>query len=334
MGGVQALRKIQLGQEVTAGTAVAATAIWRGIGTLEDAREMVFPEEHVGYVAPLDRSYQPKLEGALSMDSTPATFQQLGYILSAGVKDVTAGVADGAGSDYIYAFTFATTAKLTPQTYTLEGGDDQQAEEFDFCFVQDFQLSGVAFEAWMMSANWIGREVTPTSFTGALSLAAVEEILFSKTKLYIDAIGGTIGTTQKTKTLLAATLNVDTGQRPIPVGDGSLYYSSFDQKVKPEITLEVTFEHDASAVAELVTFRAETPQLLRLETEGSAFGTGGTTYTNHTLLIDLAGKWESFEKIGEQNGNDIRTGVFRAGYDLTSASFAEITVVNEVTALP
>ena len=83
-----------------------------------------------------------------------------------------------------------------------------------------------------------------------------------------------------------------------------------------------------------MNFRAETPQLLRLETEGSAFSTGGTDFTNHTLLIDLAGKWESFEKIGEQDGNDILVGTFRAGYDLTSASFAEILVSNEISALP
>ena len=333
MAGIQSLRKIQLGQEVTAGTAVAATAIWRGIGTIEDTRETIFPDEHVGFVSPLDRSYQPKLEGALAMEDTPSTYEQLGYILAAGVQDLTTGVADGVGSDFIYAFTFATTAKQAPQTFTLEGGDDQQAEEFNFCFVTDFQLAGVSYEAWQMSANWMGREVTPTTFTGALTLAAVEEMLFSKTKLYIDVIGGTHGTTQISGSLLAATLNVDTGQRPVPVGDGSLFYSAFDQKMKPEITLEVTLEHDANAVAELVTFRAETPQLLQLKTEGSAFGTGGTTYSNHTMLIDLTGKWESFEKIGEQDGNDIRTGVFRAGYDLTAASFCEITVVNEDSTL-
>ncbi len=334
MAGVRALRKIQLGQESVAGTAVAATEIWRGTGTIDDEREQVFPEEHVGFVAPLDRSYTPKLEGALAMDPTPATFEQLPYILTAGVKDVTTGAADGAGTDKIYAYTFATTAKQAPQTFTLEGGDDAGAEECNLCFVTDFQLAGVAFEAWMMSANWMGREVTPSTFTGALTLSAIEEILFSKTKLYIDPIGGTIGTTQISGTLLAASLNVDTGQRPIPVGDGSLFYSAIDQKLSPQITLELTLEHDANAIAELVNFRAQTPVLLRLICEGSAAATPGTTYSNLTLIIDLAGKWEGFEKIGEQDGNDIRVGTFRPGYDLTSASFAEILVVNELTVLP
>lgn len=333
MAGIQALRKIQLGQESVAGTPVPATAVWRGTGTIEDTREIISPEEHVGFVAPLDRTYIPKTEGALAMDSTPATYEQLGYILAAGVQDLTTGVADGAGSDFIYDFVFATTAKKAPQTFTLEGGDDNGAEEFNFCFVTDFQLSGVSYEAWMISANWMGREVAPSTFTPALTLAAVEEMLFSKTKLYLDPIGGTIGTTQISGTLLGATLNVDTGQRPVPVGDGNLFYAAFDQKVKPEITLELTLEHDANALAELINWRAETPQLLRLETTGSAFSMAGTTYTDHTMLIDLTGKWDSFDKIGEQNGNDIRTGVFRAGYDLTAATFATITTVNEDTVL-
>ena len=185
MPGLKALRRIQLGQESVDGTPVVATAIWRGLGTIQDTREVVFPEEDVGFVSPIDRSYTPKLEGALAMDPIEATFEQLPYILTAGVKDITTGLADGPGTDLIYAYTFSTTAKNTIQIFTLEGGDDTQAEEFNYCFVTDFKLEGEAFAAWMMSANWVGREVTPTTFTGSISIPTVEEILFSKTKLYI-----------------------------------------------------------------------------------------------------------------------------------------------------
>ena len=45
MAGSRALRKIQLGKETTAGIAVAATTLWRGMGTVKDNREVVFPEE-------------------------------------------------------------------------------------------------------------------------------------------------------------------------------------------------------------------------------------------------------------------------------------------------
>ena len=51
MAGVKALRKVQLGLESTKGTAVAATALWRGTGTIEDKREVVFPDEDIGYLS-------------------------------------------------------------------------------------------------------------------------------------------------------------------------------------------------------------------------------------------------------------------------------------------
>jgi len=41
MPGIKALRKIQLGKETVAGTIVAATDIWRGMGTLQNLAELV-----------------------------------------------------------------------------------------------------------------------------------------------------------------------------------------------------------------------------------------------------------------------------------------------------
>ena len=331
--GLKTLRKLQLGQEVTAGTAVAATALWRGMGTIEDTRETVFPDEDVGFASGVDRSYVPKVEGALELESVEATYEQMGYPLAGGVEDITAGVADGVGTDFIYQYDFSTSTQNSIQTFTIEGGDDQGAEEFNYCLCQGFTLSGESFASWMINSNWLGREVAPSTFTGSIAIPSVEEVLFAKTKLFIDAIGGTHGTTQISDTLLSAELAVDTGYRPIPVGDGNLFYSSHAMKVQPDITLSITFEHDASAIAEKVNWRAETPQLFQLIAEGSAFGTPGTTYSNHTMIINVAGRWESFEKIGNQDGNDILTGVVRVKYNSTAAFFAQIIMVNEVTAL-
>lgn len=58
------------------------------------------------------------------------------------------------------------------------------------------------------------------------------------------------------------------------------------------------------------------------------------TYTNKTLIIDLAGMWEKFDKLGEDNGNDIIEADFRVAYDATAAKYAEIKVVNELASLP
>ena len=67
---------------------------------------------------------------------------------------------------------------------------------------------------------------------------------------------------------------------------------------------------------------------------GSTLVTAGTGFTTKVLRIDLAGKWEKFEKLGEENGNDILTGTFRSRYNATEAAFAEIKVVNELATVP
>jgi len=328
MMGIKALRKVLLGLETTAGTAVAADTIWHGTGSIEDQREVIFPDEDIGYISGKDRNYIPKVEAGVVFDATPATFEGLPVILSAGVKNVVTGVTDTGGSGKVYTYTFPTTTANSIKTWTIEAGDDQQAEEVEYAFVESFELSGNGGEALQMSANWKGRQVSKCTFTTPVTTpATVEEILFGKGKLYIDEVGGTIGSTEKSNTLLGMSLSVNTGWIAKYAADGQLYFS-WAQSTKPEVLLNVTFEHNATAVAEKDAWKAKTARQLRLKFEGNALTTAGT-FTYKTLIIDLAGKWESFDTIGDMNGNDIVTGTFRAGYDATAAKFAEIKVVNE-----
>lgn len=331
MAGVKALRKIQIGKESTKGTAVAATTIWRGMGTIQDDREVTFVEEDVGYISGIDRTYIAKLGGSITFDEVPATFEQLCYILEAGIIAETPA-QDGAGSGYIYDYVFPTTAANTIRTYTIEGGDNTQAEEMEYAFVTGFTLSGKPNEAWTMSADWVGRQVTNTSFTGSLTIPSVEELLFNKSKLYIDDTGGTIGTTQKTSTFLECTINVNTGLMPVQTGDGNLYFT-FDKTVMPEITVDVTFEHDGTATAEKTNWRNQTARLLRVLVQGNALSSAGTTYTYKTAQFDFAGRWETFEKIDEQDGNDIIKATLRSRYVVADTLFAEMLIVNELSSL-
>lgn len=332
MPGIKALRKIQLGRETTAGTAVAATTIWRGMGTLDDTRETVFPPEDIGYLSGTDRSYVASVGGALDLEEVPATFEQLPHILEMSIMTATP-VQDGAGSGRIYTYNFPTTSVPTIKTYTVEGGDNQEAERMEYTFGKSFTLSGTSQEAWTMSASLEGRQIGLNAFTGALSVPTVEEMLFQRTKLYIDAIGGTFGTTLKSNTLLSASLEYESGIISKFTADGELYFS-FHQHTMPTVTLGVTFEHETTAAAEKVNWRAQTPRKIQLKTEGSALTSAGTTYTLKTMLINLAGKWSDFQKIGERDGNDIIEAEFTARYNATAATFGQIIVVNDLTALP
>ena len=334
MAGSRDLRKIQIGSETTAGTAVAATTIWRGMGTIKDDREIIFPEEDVGIMGGTTRSALISQQGQLSMESVGATFEQLPYLLDAGVKTVS-GVADNGGSNYIYTYVASTAAQNTIKTYTLEGGDDQQAEEFDYCFVQNISLTGEGQGQLMMAAEWIGREVTNTTFTTSLSIPSVEDIIFNSGKLYIDDSGGTIGDTQVSGLLRTATLNWVTGLIPYWTVDGSLDFSSHKFAGRTEdIVLNMTYEHIAGAVTEKAKYRSKDVRLIRLLFEGSDFETAGTIYSKHTLIIDLAGIIEDWEALGEVDGNDVVGLTFRARYSSTDSLKAEVVISNELSALP
>lgn len=332
MAGIKSLRRLQLGAEGTGGVAVAATAIWRGMGTILDDREVVFVEEDIGIFSGGDRAYIPRLSGSLTMEETPATFEQLPYILEAGVKAVGSGTADTGGSGHIYAYTFPTTAAPAVQTYTIEGGDNQQEEEMYYSVVEEFTLSGGGGEALNVSANWIGRQVQNGTFTTQPTIPTVEEILFSKGKLYIDNVGGTIGSTQVSDTLLSVNFQMNTGIVRKWTADGSLDFS-FVQYTRPEVTLQLTYEHNASAVTEKTNWRNETARLIRLDFEGSTLTTAGSSHSVKLLRIDLAGKYESFDALGDMDGNDIVVATFRGLYNATASLFGSITVVNELASL-
>jgi len=333
MAGRRALRKIQLGRENTAGTLVAASTIWRGKGTILDNRTVVRVPEDIGIIGGTTRTNQPMKGTGLSMDAVQATFEQFLHLLEASVKTV-AGSQDGAGTDYIYSYGVPVTAGNVTKTYTIEAGDDTQEEEFGYAFVKDWTLSGSGRNGWMMAANWQGREVALSTFTGALTLPAVQNMNFGMTKLYQDAIGGTIGTTIKSNTLRSANIKFTSGIEAKDTADGRLDFS-FSQGTEYGITADLEFEHDAIALAQKVLWRAETAVLLQIKIEGStAFVTPGTTYSVPTLLINLPGKWLSFGKIGEANGNDIVQGKFFSAYDTTAAVAASFVDVVELSAVP
>lgn len=336
--GIKALRQIQMQREVTQGTAVSSDTytVWRGTGTLEDSRESVFPEEDIGIFSGTDRQYFPKLSTALELDEIEATFEQLPHILDAGIRNATP--TTDTGSDYIRTYTWpvvsSDVAESTDlQTYSFKCGDNNEVEAFSFGFIKEFTLSGNAGEAWKVKATFEGRSPTTDSAGFAsVSIPAVEDMLFSKSKLYIDASSDTIGSTLISNTLIGADLTATTGWQAVHTGSGRLDFS-FIKQVQPEIKLDITFEHNSTASAEKTAWRNNIPRQIRIICEGSALASAGALYTYKTMVINLAGKWDTFEKIDEQDGNDIVTGHFIARYNSTAALFASITVVNEVDRL-
>ena len=325
MAGIRALRKIQLGKETTAGTKVGADIIWRGTGSIHDNMDLVFPTEDIGMLVPVGRSYISRYEAGLTLDATEATFEQLPHLFEMGIESVT---PTGTTSfTYTYVMPFASTdlvASTDLATYTVEGGDNVAEEEFGFGFVRSMSLTGSAGQALMMSAEIVGRQVESGTFTAGVAIADVEEILFSKGKLYIDNVGAFPATTPISNQLLGMSLSINTGWLPVYTADGNLYFS-FIKQTTPEVTLQITFEHDTTAVAEKAAWRAQTPRIISLLFTGT---------DGKSLAIDIAGKWASFDVLGEQDGNDIVSGTFVGYYNSTVGGMFQVAIANLLNALP
>ncbi len=218
-----------------------------------------------------------------------------------------------------------TTSPIT-YSYTLEAGDDAWAEVAPYVLADEVSLKFVGGEAMTMKGKLSARYGTATNAVGSFSnvgtLPLVEEILSGLGTFYLTPSGSGWGTGQVTAgNILAGDIQIKTTwTRKFPVDSGNLY-SSTAVFAGIEITGELTLEAMVSgtygafgSAGQKDKWRSEVPQLLRAQWPGGAI-TAGTTYLTKLLQIDLPIKWDTFEPLGEQKGNDIVVGKFFSYYN-------------------
>lgn len=331
------LRRIQFGKEVTPGTAVVATTRWRGTGAIADKLVVKEIDEDIGILGDTDRSVIPQLMGQLDLKDIACSFEQLQYLFAMGMGGPVTGVADGSGSDKIYTNNIPTTALPTTTSYTIEGGDDFEVERMEYTVATKIQIHGNAGEELQVNASLMGRQVQrfASGFTAASIPATIEDILVSKGKFYIDAIGGTYGTTQVVGQILGIDVTFEWTWVPKFTMDGQLYYT-FPAYTGQKVSGKITFEHDAAASGNAgakADWRSNTPKKIQTTFGGSALSLAGTTYSVKTLIIALPSKWKVISELQDKTGNDIVTAEFFSKYDLTAGDAGKVIVVNEQAAL-
>jgi hypothetical protein len=317
----------QFGDEGTGtptwGVATAATALWLGTVMMQDLTEVTFIEESIGNYMGYGRTYIASEGAEINFESVPATYEQLPYLGEAGIDGVSG--TSSSGSVFLRTYTLSNTAAQTIRSYTLEVGDDEDAEETNYAMCRSFNLTGSADEAVMLSSTWFGRSVTGgITFTAGITRPSVEPIIFNTGQLFIDT--NTAGFTQVSNSFRSFSLDVQTGLQPVQTADGNLYFS-FHKVVDPMVTLQITAEHtsDWDSAGEKNNWRNETDRIIRLRFAGSG---------ERRLHCDLYGKWENFGAIEEEDGNSVLTGTFRAHYDQTEDLGFTMSIVNTLNALP
>lgn len=332
--GIKALRKVQLGRQTSFGTSVAATTIYRAPAVMqEDMQSKIKPEENVGISAALTRQITVKKYASIKFPTHVATFQQLHHPFEGGIKAVTAA-SDGVGTGKIYAYPLPYQDSNTTKFYTVEAGDNKIEEYMEDAFALEITLEGKINDTWKLSHTWGGKQSTVSSFTGSLSIPSVSEMIFNKSKLYIDNVGGTLGGTQIVNSWIGATIKITTGLKAQFTGDGNLYYSFMDF-IGAKCSVDLTFLTNATTLAERVLWRSDTPRQMRILCEGNALTTPGTTYTKETFRADIAGVYSSFGPPNDESeGSNVMKATFEGGYDATAALFANFTIVDQLASVP
>jgi hypothetical protein len=299
-GGIKLLRKMQIGIEDTPGQVVAATMMWRGIGRLKDNRVREVMEEEIGQFFRKPQTHLASLGAIIDMPEQTALFEQMALIGACGIKDVIAGVPDGEGTGLIYAYPQPLDTANTIKSSSIRGGDNQTVEVAEYCFVEKFSLKGAPGQAWKLAATWQGRQAAASTWTGALTPADAESMLFNKSKLYLDDAGGTIGSTQVTATWMAGLLNWITGWQALTTGDGDLFFT-IPEFLLPEISGEFTFRHNTTGAAERAKAQAGDVRLMKLLIEGSALATPGT-YSKKSVVLEAAIQYDAVPENADSNG--------------------------------
>lgn len=316
---------IQMGKESTAGTAVAATKVWRGpFASIEDIEEQVPVDEQIGNLYGVEEVFTRMYGGRLTFPEAPMSFQQMGYVLDAGIQAATPGAATA----YLRTYNDVPGTANTISTWTIEAGnfdasDDSQRMIHSFC--EEFQLSAQAGQEWRLSSTWQGRQTIANALTAALAPPTINIASLPMTKLYIDAIGGTVKTTQLTGVLMGASIRRKTGWQPVPIGDGTRYYGALKQ-VRPEATFSLTIEVEKDVTslvsAERAIFRSRALRLFALDIVGDS--------ADNNLEIQWAGRYSKVGGYENNNGNAVVTLEGRMTYSAAKTLFMKFILKSGV----
>jgi hypothetical protein len=334
--GIRAFRKIQLVKESSPGTQVP-TATARLIGTLgmQNDQKYYRPEDlETGKLSSFERSYVVGEQANLPFESD-ANYEQLAYLLGMSIKG---GVTGGSPTDSVYTWTFLPnlTSLNSPDTYTIQYGDDVQAFISGFCYAPQIELSGQLDDAVKVKAPIVGQNVRTGSFTTLVNPTVLTPVIVGTGKLYVDSSWATLGNTNVAATLVDFDWKTVSkagagGINPIKYIDGNIYFSD-RAEAKRHIELELTLAFTAATAGYFAAYIAslQTSKFIRIKFTGPLVGA-----TAHDEL-DLDGNFiiDQYPTLTERDGQDVVKLKLVSQYDPTSTNEWQVILKNALGTMP
>lgn len=322
--------KFQIGKETVRGTAVAANTVLLGQVTgVKPDRKPVYPAEDFGVRADALRAVVHQYLVMDTFSTEHAYFQLLPLVFGCGLKGgVTPTETTPSQNDYAWNQSPSLTAANVPDTFTGEKGDDVQAFEFEYSMIERIRLAwnvsqGQEASPVNLDFDYFARQLTPTTFTPAISLPAVEPMNGKLSRLFIDTSWSGIGGTEKANILRGADIEILTGNHPVFSGSALKTFDSYAEGLIM-VTVQLVLEGNSLADTIFDAQQAQTFQAIRLQLNGGQIGTGAS----HKLNIDVGGTWESVTPLNAEDRSDnLHAAVLRGYYDPTGAKMLQVNTV-------
>lgn len=282
------------------------------------------PDEELGIMSRFSRRTKVGERTSLAFEGVP-NFEQIIHFLA---MTIQGGVTPTDAGDGRYVWHFWNDVDAVPSfdTISLEVGDNVQAWDIPYVFCTGLEFTIAMNAPLTLRADMVGRPMAKGSFTGSIYPSAVEDIIATKAFIAIDDTFAGIGGTQKNMLLLGGTIRVP-GCVPRDYVDGNLYFGGWGG-IKRNLELNLTLEIGADAITEYDALQAGTMRFIKITIQGSALGSDTRFWQ-----VNTAGRWTSWDKIGESEGMDIVAARFVSEYDLTSKDEYELVVCTDQSAL-
>lgn len=319
---------IQIGVEVTAGTAVAADKKFQSIG-IEPT-----PNLEIDQFRPMGQKYRAL--ATLSKEWTTAnisgrgSYTELVYLLSSVVDTAVIATPGGGTLARTWTFTPDSFDDDAPKTFTVEHGSSVRADSFTHGIVTEFGMS-FSRDTVEVSGSMLGQAITDDiTLTGAPTDITLVPIHAKDLLVYMDTTAAGLGSTKLTRVL---SVDFTLGSRFSPVWVIDDTEASFVAVIEsePDLTMSIMMEADAEGMARLTDVRAGSTKFIRVFAQDATEIDVATN--NYEFTLDFAGKVSDTGGFSDADGVYAIEWTFVGVHDATWTKAYEFVLQNALTAL-
>lgn len=324
MASLKNLLSTQVGKQTVFATAVTPTAKLMGVTDcqftpINNAKVL---EELRGSLAPGFNAVLTEI-GATGKLTMYGSYQDLSYMLEGLLGTVT---PTGAGP-YVRAGSAPGASAPAPRIQTLVWGDGTNCYKATGMLPTKIVLKGASKQPLMAEVDWIAHDVS-TGALAALSDRAIGVAMSQDALIYVDAWGGTIGSTALSAIAWDFALTID-AKRALDHYLGSLAPGAYHEGTKYDGSLQLNLELQSGSKAyldEIIGGSAVHQRQARVKY---------TTGASQILQFDFAGSTEKAPNVFEYRDGVVGVKIpYAATYNSSLGNWFAYSNTNSVSALP